>query len=202
MTKRRHTPEEIARILEQIDKAVDAGAVVGNVCRDVGISSATYYLWRKRYGRMKPDQLKLLKDLEKENANLARELDEITLDNAILKEAWRLGIHEVDSAERQGIIRRIEKELGISRRRACATLWPSRYVDRHSLQPHDADRLLIEAMVRLSSEHPSYGYRRIAALLRGEGWSVNNKRVYRLWREAKSRASSAPVDRPEGPPRT
>lgn len=42
---------------------------------------------------------------------------------------------------------------------------------------------MVERMVELSRENPRYGYRRVWALLRGEGWSVNKKRVHRLWRE-------------------
>jgi putative transposase len=48
----------------------------------------------------------------------------------------------------------------------------------------DKDRTLLNEIVALSKENPRYGYRRIWALLRREGWSVNKKRVHRLWREA------------------
>ena len=47
----------------------------------------------------------------------------------------------------------------------------------------DRDRDLLERMVTLSRENPCYGYRRVWALLRREGWPVNKKRVHRLWRE-------------------
>jgi len=47
----------------------------------------------------------------------------------------------------------------------------------------DEDKALVAAMKRLSGAHPRYGYRRITALLRAEGWGVNRKRVYRLWRQ-------------------
>jgi putative transposase len=47
----------------------------------------------------------------------------------------------------------------------------------------DRDRLLLQRMVRLSRENPRYGYRRVWALLRREGWPVNKKRVHRLWRK-------------------
>ena len=55
-----------------------------------------------------------------------------------------------------------------------------RYVGRPKAE---RDRALVERMVRLSRENPRYGYRRVWALLRREGWSVNKKRVHRLWRE-------------------
>ncbi len=51
---------------------------------------------------------------------------------------------------------------------------------------HKADRArgLVERMLRLSRENPHYGYRRVWAMLRREGWQVNKKRVHRLWRKA------------------
>jgi putative transposase len=54
-----------------------------------------------------------------------------------------------------------------------------RYVGRKA----DQDRGLVEQIVRLSRENPRYGYRRVWAMLRREGWQVNKKRVHRLWRE-------------------
>lgn len=75
------------------------------------------------------------------------------------------------------------QRLEVSQRRACQVLGQPRGTQRY--QPHraDQDEVLVQDMKRLSRLHPRYGYRRIAALLRAEGWSVNRKRVYRLWRQ-------------------
>lgn len=54
---------------------------------------------------------------------------------------------------------------------------------RYEGRKADRDRALLERMVTLSRENPRYGYRRVWALLRREGWPVNKKRVHRLWRE-------------------
>jgi putative transposase len=54
---------------------------------------------------------------------------------------------------------------------------------RYAGRKAERDRRLVERMVALSRENPRYGYRRVWALLRREGWPVNKKRVYRLWRE-------------------
>ncbi len=57
------------------------------VCRQLGISDATYYKWRKVYGGLKVDQARRLKELERENARLKRAVADLTLDKLILKEA-------------------------------------------------------------------------------------------------------------------
>lgn len=193
-----HTAEQITRILSEVDLAVAAGDTVSETCYRLGICNATYYLWRKRYGCMTLKQLKRLKALERENARLARELADLCLDNTILKGVLHLGKHETDPAWRRHIIRRIQEELGVSERRACMVLSQSRDVQRYELRRRETDRSLIEAMNRLSKEHPEYGYRRVMALLRAEGWSVNHKRVYRLWRQEGMRRSGArrKVDEP------
>ena len=75
------------------------------------------------------------------------------------------------------------QRLEVSQRRACQVLSQPRGTQRYRSRRVDQDKALVGAMKRLSRLHPRYGYRRIAALLRGEGWSVNRKRVYRLWRQ-------------------
>jgi len=57
------------------------------VCRELGVSDATYYKWRKDYGGMGLDQARRLKELERENARLKKAVAELTLDKLILKEA-------------------------------------------------------------------------------------------------------------------
>jgi len=85
--KKRHTPEQIVKMLRDADAAIAAGKTVEQVCRDFGISDATYYAWRKKYGRMKVHELKRLKELQKENAQLKKLVADLSLDKAILKEA-------------------------------------------------------------------------------------------------------------------
>lgn len=58
-----------------------------------------------------------------------------------------------------------------------------RSTQRYTPKKHDKDRALTRRIHELSEQHPRYGYRRIAALLRREGWEVNSKRVYRIWRK-------------------
>ena len=85
--KKRYTAEQIVGILRDADAKVAGGSTVEQVCRELGISDATYYTWRKKYGRMKVAELKRLKDLEKENARLKKLVADLSLDKAILQEA-------------------------------------------------------------------------------------------------------------------
>ncbi len=78
----------------------------------------------------------------------------------------------------------MQKTFGLSERRACRTLEQPRSSQRYVSTKADTDVALIQSMVALSAENPRYGYRRVWALLRREGWAVNKKRVHRLWREA------------------
>lgn len=75
------------------------------------------------------------------------------------------------------------QKLGVSERRACKILGISRSVQRYkSIRPDDEAQLRLDIM-RLASRYGRYGYRRITALLKAEGWYVNHKRVERIWRE-------------------
>lgn len=87
MKRKLHTPEQIVKKLREADTAIASGSTVEQVCRQLQISDATYYNWRKQYGRMKLDQVRQLKGLQKENAKLKQLVADLSLDNAILKEA-------------------------------------------------------------------------------------------------------------------
>ena len=62
---------------------------IEEVVRQLGVSDATYYKWRKEYGGLRVDQAKRLKELEQENSRLRRVVADLTIDNSILKEAAR-----------------------------------------------------------------------------------------------------------------
>jgi len=80
-------------------------------------------------------------------------------------------------------VERVCQALGVSERRACRVLRQYRSTQRHrSLIPQDEPRLVTRTL-QLAGEYGRYGYRRITALLRREGWRVNHKRVERIWRQ-------------------
>ncbi len=77
----------------------------------------------------------------------------------------------------------VQRRMDVSERRTCRTLGQPRSTQRAEPIRPDRDRPLVRKLHALSRRHPRYGYRMIAALVRREGWNVNRKRVYRLWRQ-------------------
>ena len=82
MKKSRFTESQIVSIL----KESDAGMKVEEVCRQHGISSATYYNWKSKYGGMEASDIKRMKELEEENRRLKSMFAELSLEHKILKE--------------------------------------------------------------------------------------------------------------------
>ena len=87
MSKRSYKPEENVAKLRQVDVLHSQGSTIADAVRQIGVSEVTFYRWRKEYGGMKTDQLKRLKELDKENERLRRAVSDLTLDKLILKEA-------------------------------------------------------------------------------------------------------------------
>jgi putative transposase len=87
MPRKRYTPEQIIHKLREAEVELAKGQKTLEVIRKLGISEQTYYRWRQEYGGLKVEQVKRLKELEKENVRLKKIVAEQALDNAILKEA-------------------------------------------------------------------------------------------------------------------
>lgn len=82
MKKSRYSEEQIAMALRQ----VEAGAPIPEVTRSLGVSEATYYHWRKKYGPMAVGEIRRLRQLEEENRKLKQLVADLTLDKVILQE--------------------------------------------------------------------------------------------------------------------
>jgi len=76
----------------------------------------------------------------------------------------------------------MQARFDVSQRRACRVIGQHRSTQRRRLVARDDEVALTAAIVALASEYGRYGYRRITALLRAQGWDVNVKRVWRIWR--------------------
>ncbi len=87
MAKKRHTAEQIISKLREAEVLLAKGTKIPHVCRKIGVTDQTYYRWRKEYGGVRTDQVKRFKGMEKENARLKKLVADLSLDNAILKEA-------------------------------------------------------------------------------------------------------------------
>lgn len=82
MRRSRFTENQIVRIL----KEVESGKMVKEVCREHGISDATYYNWKAKYGGMEVSDIKRLKELEDENRRLKQMFADLSLENRVLKD--------------------------------------------------------------------------------------------------------------------
>ena len=82
MKKSKFTEEQIAFALRQ----AESGATVAEVCRKMGVSEATFYNWKKKYGGLGVSELRRLKQLEEENARLKRMVADLSLDKQMLQE--------------------------------------------------------------------------------------------------------------------
>ena len=87
MVRKTFTPEQILNKLREAEIHINQGIPIAEASRKIGITEQTYYRWRKEYGGLRIEQVKRLKSLEKENARLKKLVADLSLDNAILKEA-------------------------------------------------------------------------------------------------------------------
>lgn len=87
MGRKIYSAEQIIGKLREAEVLLSQGDTIGVVSRKLGISEFTYYRWRREYGGMRFTQAKRLKEMEKENARLKKLVADLSLDNAILKEA-------------------------------------------------------------------------------------------------------------------
>lgn len=85
MKKSRFTEAQIAFILRQAEE----GTAITELCRKAGISEATFYNWRKKYGGLLPSEMKRLKQLEEENGRLKRIVADLSLDKEMLQDVIR-----------------------------------------------------------------------------------------------------------------
>jgi putative transposase len=86
MKGKKHRPEQIIRKLREADAMIAADKTIGQVCQALEVSEQTYHRWQTRFGGMKAEEAKRLKELEEENKRLKKLLAEAELDKAILKE--------------------------------------------------------------------------------------------------------------------
>jgi len=87
MVRKTYTPEQIINKLREAEIHINQSISIAEASRKIGITEQTYYRWRREYGGLRIEQARKLKNLEKENARLKKLVADLSLDNAILKEA-------------------------------------------------------------------------------------------------------------------
>ncbi|WP_443019486.1 IS3 family transposase [Sphingomonas adhaesiva] len=176
MKRKQFSEEQIIGIL----KEAEAGAVVTELCRKHGMSSATYYAWKAKFGGLEVSDAKRLRSLEEENARLKRLLADTMLDNAGLKDL--LSKKLVTPAAKRQAVAHLQATLGMSERRACAVVGADRTSMRYrSCRADDGD--LRSRLCELAQQRRRFGYRRLHILLRRDGITINRKKTQRLYRE-------------------
>ncbi|MGH6620974.1 MAG: IS3 family transposase [Alphaproteobacteria bacterium] len=203
MKRSRFSEEQVIAILRE----QEAGAATGEVCRRHGISGATFYKWKAKYGGLDVSEARRLKALEDENAKLKKLLAEAMLDNAMLKDI--AGKKMVTPAARREAAAHLCQSHGVSQRRACHAIGADRTSVRYrSIRPDDDG--LRRRLRELAAVRRRFGYRRLRVLLTREGIHMNHKKLRRLYREerlqvrrrgGRKRAlgTRAPMALPQGP---
>ena len=180
MPAKRHSAEQIVRKLREAEVELARGATVKDACRKLAITEHTYYRWRREYGGAegRPGQA----------AEATREGERPAQEDCGGKGAGSFdpegscGGKLLSPAGRRDAVEHVRRRLGVSERRACRVLKQSRTTQRYVPRQPDDEQVLTERIVNLAREYGRYGYRRVTALLRMEGWLVNHKRVQRIWR--------------------
>jgi len=89
MKRRRHTPEQVVRKLREAERMLGEGKTIPEVAKELEVSENTFHRWRQQFGGMKADDVKRLKDLERENSQLKRIVADKELEIDALKEVAR-----------------------------------------------------------------------------------------------------------------
>lgn len=170
MKKARFTEEQIIGVLREHE----AGSVTSEVCRKRGISSATFYKWKAKYGGLDVSEARRLRSLEDENRRLEKLLAETMLDNAMLK----------DCASKKCVMPAARREAAahlcsvheVSQRRACRTIGVEWALVRTSTGRPGRPR----ALARVGGDRRRFGWRRLQVLLSRQGVHMYHKKLRRL----------------------
>nr|WP_165253580.1 IS3 family transposase [Paludisphaera soli] len=174
MKRSKSTTEQIVFALRQ----AEAGLGVEETCRKLGVSQATFFRWKAKYGELGTPEVRRLRLLEEENLKLKQLVADLSLDKKMLQDA--LAKKGLTPPQRRTIVADLSVRYGVGVRRACeATGFPRA---THNYKPRRESQEALRMRLReLATDRVRYGYRRPHVLLLREGWAVNVKRVYRLY---------------------
>ncbi|MFC1629010.1 IS3 family transposase [Gemmatimonadota bacterium] len=175
MPRRRYTENQIFSIIQQYE----AGVPVKQLCREHGMAEQTFYRWKAKYTGLDKDGVREVKRLQEENTRLKKIVTQQALDNQALKEVLGKGLL-TRSQKRLAVS--VMTGLGLSERRACWLLDFPRSTQRYRSQRTEEPEIR-QRLRELAFRWRRFGYRRLTVMLHREGYKVNHKRVYRLYRE-------------------
>ena len=89
MKRKRHTPDEVISKLRDVDTTLSNGGTIADAAKKIGVSEMTLHRWRNAYGGIKAQDMKRLKELERENQRLKKLVADMALDIQMLKEVSR-----------------------------------------------------------------------------------------------------------------
>lgn len=177
MKKSRFTASQIMAVLKQ----AESGLPVPQLCRDHGMSSASFYKWRAKCGGMDTSMIARMKKLEAENARLKKMYAEERLKAEILKEAIEKS-GEAISAQRDG--QTCSSRKGVSIRLACDAFHVSQTCYRYEAKSNAENEKVANWLIRLTDNNRNWGFGLCFLYLRNvKGFGWNHKRVYRIYRE-------------------
>ncbi|WP_156092915.1 IS3 family transposase [Laribacter hongkongensis] len=178
MKTSRFSDSQIIAVLKQ----AEGGKPVPELCREHGISSATFYKWRAKFGGMDASLMARLKELEAENVRLKKMHAEERLKAEIVKEA--LGKKVVKPSRRREMAHRAVQRRGTSIRVACRAFGISETCYRYQVKCSAENAGIADHLVRLTHNQCNWGFGLCFLYLRNvKGFPWNHKRVYRIYRE-------------------
>ena len=174
MKKSRRTTEQIIRILRESE---GSGLKTDQICRTHNISAQTYYRWKSKYGGLDRQEVRRLRELEKENTELKKLLADQLLKTKALDIVLEKTSEPGAAAGRTALVR---SKLSCSGRSVCRWLGFNRSTLRYRPKPLPAKKRLLETQIgRVSKEHPTLGYKKVTGLISSMGYQVNKKLVQR-----------------------
>jgi putative transposase len=176
MKQGRFTEEQIVAIL----KEAEAGTKPAELCRRHGISDATFYNWRNKYGGLEVSELRRLRQLEDENRRLKAIVADQALDIRALKDV--LAKKRLQPAVKRQMVADMMATHVLSERRGCGLVEITRRSFRRPTSP-DRNVELRMRLQALAEKRRRWGCPRFFRMLRRDGLSVNHKRVERIYRQ-------------------